>query len=1042
MDTHRMETFFLVLLSIFAFHVTSGLLDPSRIGVELQKFARDALGVEDMQKYLDGLQYHKRTIQGADITPDLAVKLSDKFKVRFQVAKRLKKAVEESYARTESAQVSPQKECCKVDKSTLKYDVRFRSKVDLDNVCLKISGSAHPNPRYLDEGVVNEMKDISRTYPFIKWQYFGSEQGVMTNFPVYDDKDACNRYDPRFRPFYVETATPEAKDVVLVIDTSGSMDTTKLNGAIQAANTVLDTMNPKDQIGIVSFNDGVSTPGELGIRSPCYSVRLAQAIPTNIGEMKDYVRNLIPHGSTNYKLAFEKAFSLLKNSISGEERKGKKRVILFMTDGAPADPVKDIFQTIRDENFALNNSVVILTYGFGDADSAILEDIANQNTPKYGIPANVSVGDITPGRYKFVQDINNLRGEMATYYNLFSLGTQFDPVVSVPYIDAFGTGLLMSITLPCFHYGKFIGVTGTDINIEDLLSDITFFNQDQSTYAFMIANSGRTLIHPLLPAPTHAYGEPVYLDIRTLEPEKEFEEVFESIQKRIAGYKTFVAKRFLPRGGTEKEGVTMQEVNATYFWTPIEDIDFSLGVVVPVSHSKDELTSPSLSNGYKFDYHRIDLYNPGKLCSHFGTNATKDTTVVKFAPGAFKDPYNYIGMDETKADVELLNAYMKDDTGKVANPGLKNDIRGTVRATSKVEDLWLREKTDLTQYLVWRYFGTSNGIFRFTPGTTENKLYDPRQRPWYLTALAHTGLIALTTPYLDIGGAGVVITAGRSLHRGESSHVHKSNDEVFGVMGADFPLTYFHRLLTDVYPKCKETKSYSCFVMDSAGFLIMHEDFLLSSATASDLQYVHITEKEKNIAEDLIKKDYLIKKQCRHLDEIQKQSFYEVNEDKMQKNGGVDTLRSDARCSKYQLRQIKGTNAYLGVAVRDSFCPQEACSCSSDNVCFLLNPTCECPCTSPLEFHYCRSLLPNRSLPICPPSLPSAEPTSDPTPSFSCDSGSGLEKCFIPHCGKRNTSQECDGVVGCYWCEHDKDDILLNKPYCAGADVCFRGKEG
>lgn len=50
------------------------------------------------------------------------------------------------------------------------------------------------------------------------------------------------------------------------------------------------------QIGIVSFNDGVSTPGEPGIRSPCYSERLAQAIPTNIGEMKDYVRNLIPHG--------------------------------------------------------------------------------------------------------------------------------------------------------------------------------------------------------------------------------------------------------------------------------------------------------------------------------------------------------------------------------------------------------------------------------------------------------------------------------------------------------------------------------------------------------------------------------------------------------------------------------------------------------------------------------------------------------------------------------------------------------------------------
>ena len=101
-------------------------------------------------------------------------------------------------------------------------------------------------------------------------------------------------------------------------------------------------------------------------------------------------------GQTQYRLAFEKAFSLLKSSISGETSKTKKRVILFLTDGAPSDPKKElIFQTIRDRNFELNNSVAILTYGFGDADSVILEDIAKQNTQKYEIPANTSVGDIT-----------------------------------------------------------------------------------------------------------------------------------------------------------------------------------------------------------------------------------------------------------------------------------------------------------------------------------------------------------------------------------------------------------------------------------------------------------------------------------------------------------------------------------------------------------------------------------------------------------------------------------------------------------------------
>ena len=71
----------------------------------------------------------------------------------------------------------------------------------------------------------------------------------MTNFPVFDDKEDCDKYDPRYRPFYVETATPEAKDVVLVVDISASMTGENLYIAKEAAKTVLDTMNPKDQVG-------------------------------------------------------------------------------------------------------------------------------------------------------------------------------------------------------------------------------------------------------------------------------------------------------------------------------------------------------------------------------------------------------------------------------------------------------------------------------------------------------------------------------------------------------------------------------------------------------------------------------------------------------------------------------------------------------------------------------------------------------------------------------------------------------------------------
>jgi len=45
----------------------------------------------------------------------------------------------------------------------------------------------------------------------------------------------------------------------------------------------------------------------------------------------------------------------------------------------------------------------------------------------------------------------------------------------------------------------------------------------------------------------------------------------------------------------------------------------------------------------------------------------------------------------------------------------------------------------------------------------------------------------------------VVITAARALYRGESSRIHQTSDEVLGVMGADFPLTYFYRYGIEIY---------------------------------------------------------------------------------------------------------------------------------------------------------------------------------------------------------------------------------------------------
>jgi len=61
------------------------------------------------------------------------------------------------------------------------------------------------------------------------------------------------------------------------------------------------------------------------------------------------------------------------------------------------------------------------------------------------------------------------------------------------------------------------------------------------------------------------------------------------------------------------------------------------------------------------------------------------------------------------------------------------------------------------------------------------------------TALRNTGLVALSTPYIDALGTGAIITAAHTIYRGELNHQHTTNDQVIGVLGADFPLSYFQK---------------------------------------------------------------------------------------------------------------------------------------------------------------------------------------------------------------------------------------------------------
>ena len=82
----------------------------------------------------------------------------------------------------------------------------------------------------------------------VKWQYFGSTEGISTMFPA-ARVSKCGKYDNRIRPWYVTTATPSPKNIVILLDSSTSIGLDhNIDAAKDTAKLVVNTLNPQDKV--------------------------------------------------------------------------------------------------------------------------------------------------------------------------------------------------------------------------------------------------------------------------------------------------------------------------------------------------------------------------------------------------------------------------------------------------------------------------------------------------------------------------------------------------------------------------------------------------------------------------------------------------------------------------------------------------------------------------------------------------------------------------------------------------------------------------
>ena len=92
--------------------------------------------------------------------------------------------------------------------------------------------------------------------------YIGTSLGSFRAYPTFRQVDPeteeCTDYDPRYRPWYV-IATSGAKNVILMIDKSGSMNGTRMHIAKDAATAVVKTLSNSDFVGVISFSNSAKS---------------------------------------------------------------------------------------------------------------------------------------------------------------------------------------------------------------------------------------------------------------------------------------------------------------------------------------------------------------------------------------------------------------------------------------------------------------------------------------------------------------------------------------------------------------------------------------------------------------------------------------------------------------------------------------------------------------------------------------------------------------------------------------------------------------
>ena len=231
--------------------------------------------------------------------------------------------------------------------------------------------------------------------------YSVSNDDVSSNLLSYKESGEDGFFLLLVTPTQVEPQMVVAKDVILVLDVSGSMAGPKLEQAQQALYFILDRLNPDDRFNIIAFDTRLRT----------YAPELQPA--SRREDARQFVRRLDGGGSTDIDAALIEALAMAK---------GERPVfVLFLTDGLPTAGVTDIERIIADVDKSARPNVRLFTFGVGyDVNTLLLDTISQSHR----------------GASNYVEPGENIEEQVSAFYH--KIGT---PLISDLRLQADGVVL-------------------------------------------------------------------------------------------------------------------------------------------------------------------------------------------------------------------------------------------------------------------------------------------------------------------------------------------------------------------------------------------------------------------------------------------------------------------------------------------------------------------------------------------------------------------------------------------------------------------------